>query len=66
MVRSQHHKLFQVLASVRCRCYIIFSASVFCSVGILFRFLVVGWLLSVVCVCMLELYRVFRFWRKLG
>ena len=28
---------------------ILFSASVFCSVGILFRLLVVGWLLSVVC-----------------
>jgi len=32
------------------------SASVFCSVGILFHLLVVGWLLSVVCVCMLEMY----------
>ena len=35
---------------------IVRSASVFCSVGILFHLLVVGWLLSVVCVCMLEMY----------
>ena len=37
------------------------SASVFCSVGILFRLIVVCWLLSVVCVCLLEMYWEFYF-----